>query len=172
MNKNTGTPTPNNVLRERLLDPSYAKSEVEHYAAREIEALETQLSDLQQANEKSEAELLLKIMKLFAENDACDELYWNNELEPWVNCSDFFWWGCGDGEDIETDEDLELLEQCFKDSEDHPTLLYCARRRKERPQGAYYKYLKDEAELFNACGPERKTGSGNPQTPEEAMEDK
>ena len=46
--------------------------------------------------------------------------------------------------------------------------LYCARRREERPQGACYSIIpKNLWPLFHACGPERKTGLGNPYEPGE-----
>jgi len=102
--------------------------------------------------------------------DVREELFWDNKLRPWVICNDFFAWGCADGQGIETEEDLALFEQSLKDSEYQGPLLYCARKRKMRPQGAYYKYLQEDIELFNACGPERGTGFGNPLTPEQAIE--
>jgi len=43
MNDKAGASTPENVLRERLLNPNHSKSELEHYAARKIFALEAQL---------------------------------------------------------------------------------------------------------------------------------
>lgn len=100
-------------------------------------------------------EIELEIMKLFEKYDACDELYWDAFLEFYVHCNDFFAWACADCEHVNGKEDLELLKECFKDSEYHGVLLYCAKKRKMRPQGAYYKYLKKDEKLFDACGPER-----------------
>lgn len=46
--------------------------------------------------------------------------------------------------------------------------LFAARVREMRPQGACYKgYPKDLWPLFDACGPERETGMGNPHAAEE-----
>lgn len=108
-----------------------------------------------------------------------------------VICSDIFIWGCSDAEEIETSDDIELLRQSIKDCtsiephSSHGTLLYCARKRNMRPQGAYYKYLdvydykKDQPrelnkeatakmyKLFNDAGPEREVGLGNPYAPGE-----
>ena len=43
-------------------------------------------------------------------------------------------------------------------------LLFCARARKMRPQGAFYKHLKPELhDLFNACGEERGVNFINPE---------
>lgn len=88
--------------------------------------------------------------------------------KPYVNCNDLFVWACADGEDI-TEEDLPefylAIEDCggnIKTGSD----LYCCRKRGMRPQGACYSYYdKKYWFLFNACGPERETGFGNPCTP-------
>lgn len=46
------------------------------------------------------------------------------------------------------------------------SLLFSARSRGMRPQGAYYKlFPRDTWELFDACGPEREVGVGNPYVP-------
>lgn len=105
-----------------------------------------------------------------------------------VNCSDIFFWGCADAEYIEGLDDLQLFRQSMKDIAEiegnkcftNGPELYCARKRQERPQGAYYKYIRSldsgpEAEektkkiqaLFNAAGPEREVGLGNPYKPGE-----
>jgi len=79
-----------------------------------------------------------------------------------LSCSDVFFWGCSDCEDI-TSDTLPVLEQSVKDADCDGILLYCARKRKMQPQGAYYKYIETENwHLFDACGPENKIGFGNP----------
>lgn len=46
---------------------------------------------------------------------------------------------------------------------DDAFLLWCARQRATRPQGAYYKHLDPRLHhLFDAVGPEREVGLGNP----------
>ena len=88
--------------------------------------------------------------------------------KPCVNCNDVFFWGCADGEDI-TEETLPAFNQAVDDCRGDVALaawLYCARIRKERPQGAAYTFIpKDLWPLFHACGPERKTDCGNPYKP-------
>ncbi len=112
-----------------------------------------------------------RLLKLTAKYDTTSELYWNDTdkgLKFYIICNDFFGWACADGEDIENEEDLTLLEQSLKDSEYYGQLLYCARRRKMRPQGAYYSWI-DEKEwhLFDGCGEEREIDACNPYKPGE-----
>ena len=108
-----------------------------------------------------------------------DELWWrtDDEYAPvtlLVNCNDLFMWGCADCETL-APSDLDDLEKALADAksagdESHAHLLWVARKRGCRPQGAYYKYFKgDLADLFNACGPERETSLGNPKTPAQAV---
>ena len=115
----------------------------------------------------------------------CDELWWRTggEYAPitlLVGCNDFFAWGCSDCEEI-TKQNIDVLEQAADDlkkvcSDRHgPTyreagLLFCARVRGRRPQGAYYEHLPKETwPLFDACGEPRATGVGNPKPrPEES----
>jgi len=92
---------------------------------------------------------------LFAKHDCCDELYWTDDLIFYVHCNDLFFWGSVDVENIETDDNITLLMECLRQSKNNALLLYCARKRGMRPQGAYYKYLFKEEDLFDNCGPER-----------------
>lgn len=86
-----------------------------------------------------------------------------------VACSDFFWWETADFEEVD-EKTFPELEQALSDKMEaasgpmhHGALLYCARRRKMRPQGYYYKYLVPETHvLFDACGPEREMDEMNP----------
>lgn len=104
-----------------------------------------------------------RLLILLAKYDAHHDVYWDSNLEFSVLCSDFFYWGCADMEDIETEEDIDLLERCFQDTLSFGGYLYCARKREMRPQGAYYKHLpKNIWHLFDECGPERPTDIGNP----------
>lgn len=84
-----------------------------------------------------------------------------------VDCSDLFVWGCSDGEGITQDE-LAGLNECLVLSPKHGGILWVARKRGTRPQGAYYSHI-DETEwhLFDAVGPEREVGLGNPYKPGE-----
>ncbi|MFC1420768.1 hypothetical protein [Streptacidiphilus cavernicola] len=86
-----------------------------------------------------------------------------------VNVSDVFAWGCADAEDI-TPERLPILEQAWLDcravdADEWTAELYAARVRGMRPQGAAYPKEAAVAALFDACGPEREVGLGNPRRP-------
>lgn len=143
--------------------------------------------------------LFYEVGKL-AERDANSSIMWNvdgDQIAIAANCSDFFDWGTADCEEI-TAENFPVLQQAVSDIASIPGadpsdgfLLFCARVRNQRPQGAYYKYLTahcrkpdglneygnpkstvdEEAserstelvrELFNAAGPERKIDIWNP----------
>jgi hypothetical protein len=91
-----------------------------------------------------------------------------------VNCSDVFWWGTADCEQL-TPENFPRLQQAVEDTrakskeEEHyhymtsAPLLFVARERKMRPQGAYYNRIHPPHwPLFDACGPARDKDVGNP----------
>ena len=87
----------------------------------------------------------------------------DDKVNCFINCNDFFWWGCSDCEAL---DDWDLLEQSLIDAvgADDGYLLYCARKRKMRPQAAFYKYLKPEIHhWFDECGEKRETEFGNPE---------
>jgi len=95
-----------------------------------------------------------------------------------VNCNDLFYWACADGEAV-TPENIDELERAWEDirpyydksvralrkepGESYPwissslaVLLFCARVRKMRPQGAYYDaFPPGIREMFDAAGPSR-----------------
>lgn len=86
-----------------------------------------------------------------------------------VNVSDVFAWGGADAEDI-TPEQLPVLEQAWLDcksvdADEWTVELYAAWVRGMRPQGAAYPKEAAIAALFDACGPERPIGLGNPRKP-------
>lgn len=102
-----------------------------------------------------------------------DVVYMGSDGNVYVDCSDAFFWGCADGEDI-SDETLEEFNQAVDDCGNliNGELLYCSRKRKERPQGAMYTYIPKRLwHLFDLCGPEKKTGLGNPCAPGEYRPD-
>ena len=104
-----------------------------------------------------------ELLVLVAEYDLNDEIYWDVDLNFFAICNDIFWWGTADLEPI-TETDLDLLRQSTDDAGPNGIILYCARKRKMRPQGTFYKYIKiEEHKLFNACGPEREVDILNPQ---------
>ncbi len=105
---------------------------------------------------------IFRILSLIAEYDINGEIFWSTDFEFFVNCNDVFFWGCADAEPISA-ETLDDLEKALKETELDGCNLYCARRREMRPQGALYKYLeKKNWPLFDACGPKRDVGFGNP----------
>lgn len=101
-------------------------------------------------------------------------LFWrvdNGELKVFANVSDIFAWGGADAEPI-TPDTLPALEQAYTDlkaldADEFTAELYAARQRGERPQGAAYpddkhKSWRQVSALYDACGPERPLGLGNP----------
>lgn len=115
---------------------------------------------------------VLRVLSVLASNDGCDDVWWrtDGEYAPvtfLVNCNDVFFWGCADAEHV-TRENVDELERAYADcraASGHPTYgaaLFCARLRKERPQGAAYPKEPKLWPLFDACGPERAVGLGNP----------
>lgn len=143
----------------------------------------------------TDAERLAFVRRVLAAFDRCDmhsDLWWrtgeryggrqyDDPATFLVDCSDTFWWGTADCEEV-TPENVGLLEQTFADlrvadgpgATVHIGDLFAARIRKMRPQGACYakRYAPKLWPLFDACGPERKVGLGNPyprpDAPEEA----
>lgn len=124
-------------------------------------------------------EEVMEILHLFAYNN--DELFIYLDDDENVilsaNCSDLFYWGAADSEII-TAADLPLLRSTQKELMNYFThvslagewlaSLYSARKRNMRPQGAQYQYIPEKiAHLFDACGPERMTGIGNPTSRED-----
>lgn len=91
----------------------------------------------------------------------CDDDHPYAGVSLYINCSDTFFWGCADGEDIGIEELPELLE-CFKLSPNHGGDLWVCRKRKMRPQTACYKsrYPKEEWLLFDEAGEERTDSDG------------
>jgi len=111
----------------------------------------------------------LKILSAFEGQSG--ELFWrtSGEFAPvtfMVNCNDLFYWGCADAEPIVAADipDLEAakddMRKVYREEKKtnmtvYGELLWCARKRRQRPQKAYYKYFPETSHaLFDACGPE------------------
>lgn len=123
---------------------------------------------------------ITRVMEIFSltHADIYGALFWrvdDGELKLYANVSDVFAWGGSDVEEI-TPATLPELERAYADLKgvgaDMFTVdLYAARLRRMRPQGACYPSGHDTStwqrvhELFNACGPERAIGPGNPKKP-------
>lgn len=118
---------------------------------------------------------LTEVLRIFS-FDHTEDLWWReneedrNLIDFYVLCNDFFHWGSADLELI-TAEKLGVLYEAkaeldaldIPDIEKEYGLLFCAKIRGMRPQGAYYKYLNEATwPLFDECGPLRETGFGNP----------
>lgn len=119
----------------------------------------------------------ISVLDVIGRADLHDSLYWrtDGEYAPvtfFVNCSDLFAWGSADCEPL-TAADVDDLRKALADvseavgSNSYGPELYCARRRKKRPQGAAYPGDERLWPLFDACGPEREVGLGNPYRPGE-----
>lgn len=124
-------------------------------------------------------EFVRRVLEVFDKYDQHDDLWWrtgkeygggqyNQPAQFLAKCSDVFWWGTADCEDI-TPENIGELEQAMADAkaackhgEIYGAMLFCARVRKLRPQGACYPKEPELWPLFDACGPHRETGMGNP----------
>lgn len=84
-----------------------------------------------------------------------------------VDCGDVFDWGGSDREDL-TPDNVHVLTRSLKECHalghaDAGATLFCARVGKLRPQGALYDLLDPSLwPLFDACGPPRQVGIGNP----------
>lgn len=98
-----------------------------------------------------------RLLKLIAEYEIWDLVFWHTNLKFYVNCNDLFAWGLADAEEI-TESNIDLLEQSLKDADYiDGAFLFCARSRKMRPQGAMYENIeKKNWYLFDECGPTRK----------------
>ena len=92
-----------------------------------------------------------RVLKLAGKYDFTYELLWDQDLNFAISCNDFFG-PAADAEEIETVEDVLLLEQSLKDSPRDGHMLYCARRRKQKPMKGNYKYLEEKTwKLFDEC---------------------
>lgn len=136
---------------------------------------------------KTDYDFIIEVLRVVSDNDDTSAIWWrcDGEWAPvtfFVNCNDLFFWGSADtetitpgniGELVRAYADAEAIDKCAYASQ-----LFCARVRKMRPQGACYPEpifadRRDEPEtlklwaLYDACGPERETGFGNPYRPGE-----
>src|SRR4051812_1287044 len=121
-------------------------------------------------------DFVTRVLELFSLShaDAYGDLFWrvdDGEVRLFANVSDVFAWAGSDCEPIPPDT-LPALEQAYTDlkaieAEEFTAELYTARQRGQRPQGAAYPSGTHEAwrkvsALYDACGPERELGLGNP----------
>lgn len=117
-----------------------------------------------------------RVLEAFNALDGADKdrLWWRTDAEyapiTWlVQCNDLFYWGSADCETI-TPDNIAELERAVTDcravdeavGELEAVDLFCCRINKTRPQGASYPKDQRFWPLFDACGPERAVGLGNP----------
>lgn len=106
-----------------------------------------------------------RVLRYFAEHDLDGYLWWDDGLDFFIHCSDVFAWGVSDSEPLlesSFDELVQAVDDCSP-HEDDGVLLYVARRRGMRPQGAFYKELEESNyPLFDDCGEPRPATFGNP----------
>lgn len=114
-------------------------------------------------------EFILTVLEVAAPYHEVQEfLMWDADLNFYLDVSDFFAWGFSDVEEV-TYQNLPVLEEAIEDVKKtgagiyHAPLLFAARVRECRPQGAYYKYLDRKTwTMFDEVGPTRENGLGNP----------
>jgi hypothetical protein len=101
--------------------------------------------------------IFLRVTKLASKYDTAEDLFWDKDLNVAILCNDVFVWACSDVVEIESHDDIDMLEQAWKDAGFiDGSELYCARKIGMRPQGAMYKHIdRKNWHLFDACGPER-----------------
>ena len=116
-----------------------------------------------------------QVLKLFADHSEHDAIIWSvdatGDIQFHVICSDCFFWGTADSEPI-TEENFPILEASFVDAKTaldslgaiYAPILFVARVRQQRPQGAAYPNHPELWPLFDACGPKREIGIGNPRS--------
>lgn len=131
----------------------------------------------------NELAFIRRVLSIVDRFDFHDCILWYCEegkpVQFFVGCNDLFWWATADCQ-VVTPENVDELERAFVDAaaaDDccaYGPMLFCARMRGERPQGAAYPInFKDYQPrtafwtLLDACGPERDVGPLNPYRPGE-----
>jgi hypothetical protein len=122
----------------------------------------------------------IRVLTLIRQKDLHSTFYWitDGEYAPltfFLNCNDLMAWGASGCYDI-TPDNIDRLEKTIEECEaidcyDGAIIgcdLFVCRERKMRPQGAVYPEDRRFWPLFDACGPEREVGLGNPHAPGEA----
>ena len=102
-------------------------------------------------------EFVKKLLSYISEHYMCDEVWWDTDLHFFIKIDDNAFNNTNDMEEI-TEEDFQILEKAVMDSVMDGALLYCARKRKMRPNKLYYRHIvKPNRHLFDECGPERES---------------
>ena len=127
--------------------------------------------------EQSTSAAVLQMLAFIADHDLFDSFTWRTAgayapITFWLDCSDLLSWGCADAELVNA-ENLSLLQQAIADCKAidpqqgvaNGCDLFVCRVNKCRPQGVAYPKNRELWPLFDACGPERAVGLGNPCKP-------
>lgn len=121
---------------------------------------------------QEQLDFLHELLRATQAADITGDLLWHSDgqrIQVWANVSDVFAWGSADAEEI-TPGNLPVLKQAIADlraihrfDEVYAPELFAARVRGQRPQGAAYPKERAATQaLFDACGPARERGFGNP----------
>lgn len=124
---------------------------------------------------QTEYDFVLHVLAFIDEEDLRDVIRWNingEHIAFVVICNDLTDWGCADAQVI-NEENFAILKQSVAECNViDPALgsivgceLFVCRVRGTRPQGAAYPGDRKLWALFDACGPERAIGVGNPYAP-------
>ena len=142
----------------------------------ELTELRGQLAEVEGRLESYE--FVIEVLRLADEYEIHELLWWRagGQYVPvtfFVRANDLLEWGCADAERL-TPENIGVLRQAILDcaavddcSVGYGCELFVCRLQGMRPQGAAYPPEEALWPLFNACGPEREVGFGNPFTPGE-----
>ena len=107
------------------------------------------------------SELTKELLRIAAKHEFQSLLYWDFDKEKeepvfFVPLNDFWAPACSDAEDIETKEDIEMIDKACEDCEKTKRLrshwglyLYACRKSGYSPMDGYFKYIDEELhELF------------------------
>lgn len=133
------------------------------------------------ANGNERLAFILAVLGTTARWECQEQIWWTTDCQNppqfLVTCNDLFFWGSADAEEL-TPANVAELERAYADADAadsegfghvHGGALFCCRMRRMRPQGRCYPKNKKLWPLFDACGPEREIGFGNPYPPGKTM---
>jgi hypothetical protein len=151
----------------------YSASQLQQMRASELKA---EIADLKR--QLAEMKFIDDLLRFCIDHEIADMLFWfaadDGAPRPAVNANDLFAWACAEAIDITPDNFEMFTTSVLECKAIHSVLgamegcsLFACRVEKMRPQGAAYPTNQELWPLFDACGPERETGSDNPCKPGE-----
>jgi hypothetical protein len=118
--------------------------------------------EIMSVDNKMQDIFIKEVLIAVAYYDLQSSIYWKTNFNFYIDCSDLFFWGASDLEPL-IPENFATFIECMEIAGSDGPLLFCAKVRECRPQKAFYQYFSEENKvLFDACGPERELGPGNP----------